>query len=434
MKLRLALVVVGMLAAQHLMALPKTLDVQYPQDQTVWMWVEGSHNEPFTPPVKADTGLTTLKLDYVNKRFGTDAAVKTAASHVCLLNPDTGNLAIRPISLDGDKVVAKQSDFKYVNRMIIRVVNDKGYAVASAVLTVMDSSGKSTAVVLTPSHQGQIDVSRMMAGKISISGIYGDNLSAVAENNVGSDRSDPVPVVKVLLSSGAAVLSNKPGDSPDQQQKSDSTKTDTQQPAAPVSPLNTLLGLVVLAGLAYGVWRLMKSRDANLNTLLQKLGVDPNAEENIPELKPIAPDKPTSRKVEVPDGCCPFCGKSKGPNGCDCDKQIVDAPAPVAAVNSTPFTSAPTVIGVSANAASIKLQISEGETIIGRDPSCELAIGGDSTVSRMHLQLIWQPPTLTAKDLGSANGSRLNGQPLTQAELHAGDMLQLGQTTLRVEG
>jgi pSer/pThr/pTyr-binding forkhead associated (FHA) protein len=78
--------------------------------------------------------------------------------------------------------------------------------------------------------------------------------------------------------------------------------------------------------------------------------------------------------------------------------------------------------------------VAEGESILGRDSSCQLVISDDTTVSRMHLQLIWQAQTLMAKDLGSANGSRINGQTLAQAELHPGDMLQLGTTILRVEG
>ncbi len=36
-------------------------------------------------------------------------------------------------------------------------------------------------------------------------------------------------------------------------------------------------------------------------------------------------------------------------------------------------------------------------------------------------------------DSGSTNGSRLNGQPITTAELHDGDVIQLGGSSLRYE-
>ncbi len=431
MKLHLAAAIsVFMITAQMAMALPKTLEVQFPQDQTVWMWVEGSENQPFTPPQRADGGQATLKLDAVNKRFGADAELKTSAAHLCALNTDTGNLAIKPIAIDSNEVVVRNEDFKYINRLTIRVIDSKGYAVSSAVLTISDSTGKSQSMVLTPSHGGHLDVFRMRTGKINLAGKYGDNLSAVIEADVNADRADPVPVIKMLLSSGASVLSTKPGEA--SSPASESEPTAKSQQSAPVHPLNVLLGLLVLAGIGYGVYRVLKNRDASLSGVLKQLGVDPNAEEQIPPLKAIKPEGKAPEGVKVPEGHCPFCGKPK--EECECNKP---AQMPVSApsiASTAKFAASPVLVGVSANVGSVRFTVPEGESILGRDSSCQLAIGDDSTVSRLHLQLVWQAQTLTAKDLGSANGSRVNGQTLTQAELHPGDMLQLGTTVLRVEG
>lgn len=67
----------------------------------------------------------------------------------------------------------------------------------------------------------------------------------------------------------------------------------------------------------------------------------------------------------------------------------------------------------------------EGNTIVLDDPR----------LSRRHLRLDLRDGTLVATDLGSANGTLLNGVDLGDSRpLHPGDRLQLGDTTLRVEG
>lgn len=422
----------GLVAAHVVMALPKTLEVQFPQDQTVWLWIEGSENQPFTPPQKADGGKATLKLEAVNKRFGADAELKTSAAHICALNPDSGNLAIKPIAIDSNEVVVRKQDFKYVNKLTLRVIDGQDYGVSSAILTVSDSAGKSQQLILTPSHGGEIDVFRMRTGKISVSGIYGDNLAAVLEADITPNRADPVPVIKMLLSSGASVLSSKPGEA--STTTSENNRVPAKKDDAPVNPLNTIIGLAVLGGLAYGAFRLLKNRDASLSGVLRQLGVDPNAEEQIQPLKPIKPEGKAPEGVKMPDGHCPYCGKPKGASGCDCDQPAQMPVSAPSTASTAKFAGTPVLVGVTANVSSVRFSVADGESIAGRDPSCQLVISDDNAVSRLHLQLIWQSQTLMAKDLGSANGSRINGQPLAQAELHPGDTLQLGQTVLRVDG
>lgn len=56
----------------------------------------------------------------------------------------------------------------------------------------------------------------------------------------------------------------------------------------------------------------------------------------------------------------------------------------------------------------------------------------DAKVSRNHARLDCGPAGCTLVDLNSANGSRLNGQPITQAApLKPGDLITLGNTSLR---
>lgn len=65
--------------------------------------------------------------------------------------------------------------------------------------------------------------------------------------------------------------------------------------------------------------------------------------------------------------------------------------------------------------------------LIGRDASCHLRPGA-ATVSRLHAAIEFKGPRIYLRDLGSANGTLLNGQALrdSESELHDGDRVEAG--------
>jgi len=82
-------------------------------------------------------------------------------------------------------------------------------------------------------------------------------------------------------------------------------------------------------------------------------------------------------------------------------------------------------------AAGTLLDVAEG-LVLGRDSSGPGQLGGDPQLSRRHARLVDDGHgTLTVEDLGSTNGTFLNGQRLERTEtVTAGSMLQVGQTTI----
>lgn len=71
---------------------------------------------------------------------------------------------------------------------------------------------------------------------------------------------------------------------------------------------------------------------------------------------------------------------------------------------------------------------------IGREPGCDMSIG-DSTVSRWHADLSWAPGGWRLTDLGSTNGTRLNGWRITAPVLvRPGDLVSFGLATFVLEG
>jgi hypothetical protein len=73
-----------------------------------------------------------------------------------------------------------------------------------------------------------------------------------------------------------------------------------------------------------------------------------------------------------------------------------------------------------------------GNLTIGRATDNDF-VAIDGRVSRHHGRIVGRRGTLVYSDLGSTNGSRVNGVPVTEVVLGVGDRLEVGDTTLVVE-
>jgi pSer/pThr/pTyr-binding forkhead associated (FHA) protein len=73
--------------------------------------------------------------------------------------------------------------------------------------------------------------------------------------------------------------------------------------------------------------------------------------------------------------------------------------------------------------------IDEGVAILGRASNNHVQLQ-DSLVSRRHCQIQWDGGAYRLEDLGSRNGTYVNGASVPAAELRSGDLIQLGETVL----
>jgi pSer/pThr/pTyr-binding forkhead associated (FHA) protein len=74
-------------------------------------------------------------------------------------------------------------------------------------------------------------------------------------------------------------------------------------------------------------------------------------------------------------------------------------------------------------------------TVIGRREDCDLRIPvGD--VSRKHCRLVIEDETIRIEDLGSSNGTYVNGHRVQEGELQPGDRIQVGpvQFIIQING
>jgi pSer/pThr/pTyr-binding forkhead associated (FHA) protein len=74
----------------------------------------------------------------------------------------------------------------------------------------------------------------------------------------------------------------------------------------------------------------------------------------------------------------------------------------------------------------------EHRTVVGRDDACDFVVL-DARVSRRHLEIEPDGATLRFRDLGSSNGTSVNGKSVDSGELGLGDVVAIGDSELCIE-
>lgn len=78
-----------------------------------------------------------------------------------------------------------------------------------------------------------------------------------------------------------------------------------------------------------------------------------------------------------------------------------------------------------------KKRVRGGRMIIGRGDGCDLKLR-DTSASRRHLEIIVGASGCIARDLGSGNGTKVNGERIDEVSVSHGDEVVVGTTLLRI--
>lgn len=102
-----------------------------------------------------------------------------------------------------------------------------------------------------------------------------------------------------------------------------------------------------------------------------------------------------------------------------------DARLALAADISRPATAGPRLVS-----GRREWLLSEGANLVGRDRDCAVRIDS-ATISRHHVRIVVTSGETTVEDLGSKNGTHVNGQRVTQqVALKDSDQIQVGSITM----
>ncbi len=80
-----------------------------------------------------------------------------------------------------------------------------------------------------------------------------------------------------------------------------------------------------------------------------------------------------------------------------------------------------------------RFEITDGVTVVGRTRDCDISLPDDASISRRHAEIRPDAGSFWISDLGSTNGTEVNGKRVSRLELHSGDRISVGQTTLVFE-
>jgi ABC-2 type transport system ATP-binding protein len=82
-----------------------------------------------------------------------------------------------------------------------------------------------------------------------------------------------------------------------------------------------------------------------------------------------------------------------------------------------------------------RLDLGDGDLVLGRDPDGDNPLSVDVEISRRHAQIVRKGEALVIEDLGSLNGTFVNGERLsTRQVLRRGDEVRVGRSVLTLEG
>ena len=73
--------------------------------------------------------------------------------------------------------------------------------------------------------------------------------------------------------------------------------------------------------------------------------------------------------------------------------------------------------------------ITHSRTVIGRGSDATITVD-DTGISRKHVEILWDGTRAQVNDLGSTNGSLLNGNPVTKAPLTPDSVIDIGRTRI----
>ena len=77
--------------------------------------------------------------------------------------------------------------------------------------------------------------------------------------------------------------------------------------------------------------------------------------------------------------------------------------------------------------AGTRYVLTKARTTVGRDGSADIQVE-DNGLSRQHFEILWDGKRGGVRDLGSTNGTKVNGRPITEIGVEADTVISAGRT------
>lgn len=377
----------------------QTVRITFPTqtERQIWFGAPGDFSEPTNPVSSIAIG---VQLDIPDEAMSKWIFVHTLA---------TGDVAVRKVEEaleDGVWVIAEEEfDHQYV--MEIRLEHD-GRAVASAVVE-LSAAGKQATSLVSASDEGQANFYAIPFGEVELSVQY---------NSEGENRSMPTQILSAKAASASSSVYLIQITDPVETVGAEGAAAEPEAASEEEEKTGTsifyqimkmLIGLAVVAAIGYFIIQYLKKNSDQAQEGLAKLGISvPGSGGDPAAAAPVAPARP--KQIVLGGGAAP----------------VPDATAAPAA----PAVKNPRLVKADGSI----LMVPEGEQTVGRDDTADIVVEGESSVSRKHASLTREGDAVTINDLGSSNGTYVNGTRISaQQTLKPGDTVQFGGAQYRYE-
>lgn len=339
-----------------------------------------------------------------------------------VLDESTWNLARKSMRDVEGAWDLKAADFNLIGQVKIRV-ESRGEPIAAATVTLEGSTGTQTQII-DPGSNGEATFLAVTPGEIKIGVQYRSADQTVGPERViyeaPLERDKLIPTFVYSVSEPAETVRAGSGQPESEAQDSDRSgpgnAATNQGGANPFGKfIINLLGLAIGVAIIYGIYKFVKSRPEDVAAQIKKLGIsvpDPNADQG-------GDPGPVTAPVMKPEPPKPI---------------LLDDAAPTP-IGASPM-GAPAAPGAPRLSSNTGLQISlqDGSTVVGREPGLGVSLPGENGVSRRHAEFRRTATGISVMDLGSTNGTYVNGVRIQgETALKVGDTVQFGTVQFRVE-
>jgi len=355
------------------------------------------------------------------------------ADSIYVWDTSTNDIASKPVkSIQNGVWEVKPSDFTLIGTVTVHIEH-KGQPIQAAQVS-LSGKGKSESKLLDPTGKGDVNFFGYPVGDLKVKVDYNTLDKKQGSEQVTftepATRDKPIPVLSVDVSDDVATIgaasaappAASPGTTPSgngQSQGSPQT-IKGEKGASGNSVVTFFIELIVLALLAGGGWYLflmLKHRPKEFEAALHKVGIQVPTQDPSPgtpiAVTPLAPAPPPP-KIMLDDA------------------EPVPLGTPVAVASPAGVSGGePSLVSESGQ----RIVLAEGESTVGREDGLGLSLVGESTVSRRHATVTRTGKTAILRDLGSTNGTFVNGTRLQgEVALKPGDQVQFGSVRFRYEG
>lgn len=380
-----------------------------------------------------------------------------ARATVYVLDKKTGYAARKQVETKSPpaELAFDSRDFTLVQRLKVTATGKDDKPIAGGTVTVADGGKNTIRKILQSADQGSVEFEFLRTGAGTVTVTAEDGNSVTKPVTLGLNPGETVQSVTVSLPQVTATVEPAPGSAP-----AAAPTTEPAQPAAPTAApapapapqaapssggdfLSNVIGWIILGVVLAGAYVYLKNKGVTVNSALKSLGIQPDtvaagggtlAGASVAPAPGAAPVPPP---VVADPNQCPFCGQMKDAAG-NCSCSVLPGAAGAAGMGgmggmaAAPAGSGPRLVGMAGTYMGTVFPLS-GLAVIGREPTNPIPLDRDTTASRRHAQISDEGGVFRVQDLGSSNGTFVNGARVTETVLQPGDEVSIGGTRFRFE-